>query len=347
MSSEYLDLQYMFYMVDERPLCIWGNDIRSQTINFIDSVDSAYFEFMADLIIQNIQEGENSKAKESQYSAIAIRALYSQAIETLFSFICALVQAPLCIPAWINSYKISELRHIVKRIDNYLPVYSQIKSETLSWTKISEVVFSSLILEDKIMEQQIKKEYSDLWARLAHEFLDDGFITEYNSIKHGLRVRMGGFHISIGPSRANESTDTNEKIRLIGKSEFGSRYLSSDAIGKRGYHLQLIQHHRNWNPEDMCFGLKMISMSLKNIQSSIKIINGISANKVQFQWPSDMDMFNKPWEKEKIIGVTSLSGGSLSIREEFITPFTKEEIKKRYIEGKYYGKKRLQFRENK
>jgi hypothetical protein len=188
-----------------------------------------------------------------------------------------------------------------------------------------------------------KQDFGNLWSQFASQFLDKDFSDEYNSIKHGLRVRPGGFSIAIGLEDKPGITAPKEKMQLLGKSEFGSQFLATKKISENAQHIQMKRHHRNWSPEDLCWGLHLISLSIANIKSALRIINGVPATDVKFEWATDRDSFQEPWKRARQIGVTSMSGFQTDIKTDFITTFSKEEILARHREGKDAGVKRLVF----
>jgi hypothetical protein len=138
-------------------------------------------------------------------------------------------------------------------------------------------------------------------------------------------------------------TAPKEKMQLLGKSEFGSQFLATKKISENAQHIQMKRHHRNWSPEDLCWGLHLISLSIANIKSALRIINGVPATDVKFEWATDRDSFQEPWKRARQIGVTSMSGFQTDIKTDFITTFSKEEILARHREGKDAGVKRLVF----
>lgn len=342
MSENELDIQYRFFIVGERPLCVWGTDIKSLALEFLDNLDATYFEYIANTHSENIIE-DKPREKESQFAALAIRTAYSQALETLFALLCAAVQAPYCIHAWIDNYQPRELYALVRKIHNREPVETLLSVKRVTWQTIAEAIFESLVLEEKEKEAAIKKDFGNLWSQFASQFLDNNFSDEYNSIKHGLRVRPGGFSIAIGAEEKPGVAAPKEKMQLLGKSEFGSHFLSAKKIGENAQHIEMKRHHRNWSPEDLCWGLHLVSLSIANIKSALRIINGIPATDVKFEWATDRDTFQEPWKRARQIGVTSMSGFQMDMKPDFITAFSKDEILARYRAGKDAGVKRLVF----
>lgn len=343
-TNDALDLQYSFFLVDERQFCLWDIDLKKRNIEFLESLDPSYFEYVANLYSRNTGDSDETQNKESQHAALAMRTAYSQALETLFALICAFIQAPRCISAWINLYKSYELRNVIDKIHNHKPLLSQITLQSPSWSSISEIIFQGLVIEDKEQEAAIKTGFAQLWSRFASDFLDNEFTREYNSIKHGLRVRPGGFSITVGPQNKPGEPTPTEKMILVGKSDFGSGYLAADKIGNLSRHIQMKRHHRNWSPEDIGWGLHIAAMSISNVLSGIKVLNGVHSEQVQFNSPTDLSAFLEPWKRSVQIGVTSISGGEILIQPDYIEPFPKERIPAGYKDGQDSGIRHLVFR---
>jgi hypothetical protein len=272
---------------------------------------------------------------------LALRTTYSQALETLFALLGAAVQAPWCVPAWLVAYRSQDLRNVVQKIDSGKRLPSVIREKHLSWALLAEHLLLWLVIEDKAKESAVKQGFGQLWARFASDFLDRNHIDEYNGIKHGLRVRPGGFHIAIGAEDQPGVRAPRERMQLLGKSDFGSRYLVPRPFGKASHHMRLSQRHRSWNPEGLTWGLHLIAMSISNTLSALKVLNGVPADQVSFQWPTDVSAFAEPWKRTAAAGVISMSGFDVVIPEEFIEPFSKEEILSLYEQGNLGGFRRI------
>ena len=87
----------------------------------------------------------------------------------------------------------------------------------------------------------------------------------------------------------------------------------------------------------------MISISIKNIVSTLKVLNGVNPKKVKFHWFKDESVFKKPWHQRKSIGVTSMSMSILDIPEKFINPFSDKKITELYKNHKFAGIRRIKF----
>lgn len=324
-----LDIQYACFMVDEKPYCLWDYNIPLITMKFLENVDPTYYEFIAGSFFKT--DGEEINLLGS----LALRTTYSQALETLFAFIGATLQAPLCAPAWFETYQIGDVKNIVKKISNGNSFPSILRDKNPSWEKVSEFIHSWLVLDDKSEENRIKTNFASLWKRFAHDFLDKSYTNEYNSIKHGLRIRPGGFQVAIGLQETPGKTAPPENMKMLGKSDYGSSFFVREYLfGK--YHFQLKRHNLNWNPEDFVWGLNLISVSIQNVISALKVINGVSAKDVKFIWPSKDETIQEPWKRATQIGLRSMGGIHRDIPIQLIKPFSKDELTKMYSEGSHF-----------
>ena len=340
MKENSLEIEYRIFLIDERPFCVWDTKFDSIVLEFLDSLEPEYYEYIANRLIK----GALSKYKKiSKYSSLGLRTTYSQALETLFALISSAIQAPNCPHAWFATYRNSDLVNVVRKIHNRGALSTQLKNGNATWENITEALFTPLVLDNKEKEATIKNGFASLWSRFATDFLDNGFTDEYNSIKHGLRIRNSGFSIAIGKEETPGLRALKEKMQLLGKSEFGSSYVISERYKQHPRHMQIKRQYRNWNPEDFGWGLHMISVSIKNIISALKILNGIEPKKVKFHWFNDFSVLTKPWERRKTIGVTSMSGFNLEIPEEFINPFSEKKIIELYNQGQFAGIRRIKF----
>ena len=339
-----LDLQYYCFVVDDRPLCIWDMDLNKRSIDFLDSLDPEYYEFIADNALAVIAKEEDEKNKQAQRAALLLRFTYSQALETHFALLMSAIQATRCVPAWINEYKTSELYNLIRKIKNHTPILSHADKDILSWKNISEAFFVNIVCEDKEREIAIKEAFANLWSQLSFDFLDEGFREEYNFIKHGFRARSGGFNLAVGVTQ--KTGTASNAMTLLGKSNFGTSYLANRRIGDNKDHIILENNNRNWDPEHIANKLKLISLSISNVVSALKIFNGIPANEVRFHWPNDIDLINELLKNSKVFGVTSMSSFDVTIRPDFIDPFSKSQILTNFKEKRFLGVKHVEFEDS-
>ena len=83
-------LEHRIFVEDEKPYCFWGwGELKDLTLEFLDSIDPTYFQYIAKV------HTENTTEKEEQKAAIALRTAYSQGLEALFALLRATVQSYL------------------------------------------------------------------------------------------------------------------------------------------------------------------------------------------------------------------------------------------------------------
>jgi hypothetical protein len=341
---ETVDLQYDIFVVDETPYCLWDKDIKVLALDFLNNFDPTYFEYLANINFEQFRNSTDETTKH--HSALAIRTTFSQGLETLFALMFGLIQAPNCIPGWLNTYFPKNIKSLIKKINTHKPILSRLSSETVSWTTISEAVHEPLQIDDLVKQERIKTEFANLWATFAKFYLEQSFDEEYNSIKHGLRVRSGGFSFAFGKEDEPGKKAVKSKMRLVGESEYGSQFLRTEKIGSnKSLHLKIKHSSRNWSPEDMVWGIHLISMSLLNILSTLKILNGIEAHDVEYTWPENSDAFKETWKRTISLGVTSASV-NINIDKLHIENFSKEDLLVKYKEGRTRGIRRFTFKED-
>jgi hypothetical protein len=315
----------MRFAVNENPYCFWSLDPIGQDLEFLNKIDPRYFEHMADL------HGEALDGDQKQYAAAAIRITYSQGLETLFAFLCAVAQAPDCVIGWFLRYQNRDLSDVVRKISNREPIYTKLRCKVVTWNVIAEVVLSNLKTGDGEKDKAICNNFARLWRRFASDFLDRHHELEYNSIKHGLRARLGGFYLALGAEDTPGVAAPPEKMRMVGSSEFGSSFFFPERLHD-GRNFAVSHQALNWNPENFLYALKLISISIGNVISFLKVYHGVPATDLNFAWLTDDATYNEPWSRSSG-GITSM-GLTSPITEQAITPLTRDEILAVYTEDK-------------
>jgi hypothetical protein len=83
-----MSIQNSIFTIDENPYCLWDWNIKSLNLEFLNSVNYQYFDFLAKTLIEYPEE------KDKHYAATALRLAYLHGLETLFALLCASLQAP-------------------------------------------------------------------------------------------------------------------------------------------------------------------------------------------------------------------------------------------------------------
>lgn len=283
-------------VVSREPYCIWDVDIKGRNKEFIEGIDVDYFQYLNEVY---------QKSDDKKRASIALRAAFHHGLETFFSLLGAFLQAPDSVYAWIAKCKNLELREILKSINREdKSLFTRYRFKKLNWQAIAEVVFSHYLPSTEKQKRTVEL-FSGLWQRLSHEFLDANYIDEYKSIKHGFRIKAGGFALAIGEEKEYGVAPPATEMQLIGKSDYGTSFFIlrpvGDIKGNRSLTSQRIS--LNWKLEKVALLLQLISMSINNITSALKIVNDINPEACKFTRPSEDEDFKLPWTH--IPGVTS------------------------------------------
>jgi hypothetical protein len=213
------------------------------------------------------------------------------------------------------------LYEVIKKISERSPLYSRLPAKPVTWRVVADRILSFLKTGDDEKDSRIRNSFARLWARFATDYLnvDHGF--EYNSIKHGLRVKMGGSYFALGVEDTPGVPAPPEKMRIVGQSGFGSSFFIPDKLHD-GRNFSIRHHSLNWNPQNFIYGLQLISFSITNVLGFLKIFYGVPAKEVQFSWPSEDSIYQEPWNRNTGMTINWDS----QIMESDITPLSKEDI---------------------
>ena len=133
-------------------------------------------------------------------------------------------------------------------------------------------------------------------------------------------------------------------MRLVGQSDYGTSFSSVTSIDSSArHHVQHRRHSRNWSPRDLQAGLALVSISVANVISALRILNDVPAQECPFGWPPDVESFDEPWKRRTGLGVLSVSGFEVVLPLDYIKPYTKHEILSNYDSGKGGGRARIHF----
>jgi hypothetical protein len=326
------------FVVNETPYCIWDSDIAGRDLEFLNMIDPAYFDHVAasmgNLLPPN-QVNRDSDDKDAddarkeandvaRYAAVTLRTTYSHGLETFFALVGATVQANRSVAGWMLKYKLVDLEELVRKIHRGEAIKTRITTRSLSWELLAEAL-TPVGTGDADKDARMRQHFGRLWRRLAHDFLNKDLVDEYNSIKHGLRVNMRGFYLALGLEDIPGVPAPPENMRLMGSSQFGN-YTSEKLHDSRNF--RILRKSRNWNPWKFVYALQLISMSINNIVSTLKMMHGVPGSEALCTFPDNEELFDLPW-KQRLPGMTTFSMNP-HLTESMVTPMTKDEILKSY-----------------
>ncbi|MGO4391159.1 hypothetical protein AB4Z46_07365 [Variovorax sp. M-6] len=311
-------MQSAIFAVGNEPYLLWEQDVAERTRDFLDGLDPEFFSYVLKA---------HTKTDDEKRASVSIRLALHHATETMFSLLCALVQAPDCPYAWISRCSNTELRDVVKRIsEGDHTLLSKFKLAGMGWNPIASLVFETF---EPGTERQLSaiRGSSKLWSGLAREHLSDAVIDEYNATKHGFRTRPGGFKIEIGPVTTPDLTPEEAEMTLIGESKFGAMFYKVEKLDVRGgRQIRSRVVATNWAAQRDIHLLQLTQNSISNAVTRLKIANGVDPSSCEFLLPDNEEDFSRPWEHSP--GVTSVYL-PFGADPEAVPDFSKDELLRR------------------
>ena len=324
-------MQRAIFPVGYVPYAVWEWDLKERNVEFIKQIDEQYFVYLA-LIHFNAIEGEDRSR-----AALALRSSYHHAIETLMVLMGATVQAPHCYPGWIQKASMGTVRAVVRALSDEKPMIpSALSLSKPSWDELSEKMFRCAGWGSE--KEATAKRFAHGWHMLAHEWLEQRNIDEYNSIKHGLRVTQGGFTLAAGIQDDPETPAPPERVRLVGGSEFGSEFFVAEGLADPSYtkgnpHFRIRRTAVGWSPRAMVRAMQLVSISITNIKSFALILSGVAPSTVHFTRPTDARFFDELWSVHPSIASMSID---TVVSEADIQRHTREELQ-HFIDRNFRG----------
>lgn len=284
--------QYALYAVVDEPFCLWEDDVQAKALEFLDHIDPGYFEYLALQGQRSMQDVEHKK-----HAMAAMRIGFFHGAETLFLLIGALLQAVNAPHAFLAQCWPAQLRTLLKRIGSGTPIDLLCwKGALPSWALVGRIVCRGSHANLGQAENNAQL-FASFWARLAAEYLDQAQIDEHNSLKHGFRVGHGGVRIAIGSPGVERLDDT--QFTELGGSRDGTvfyRIMHAGGEEKGNQSRASRTVFVNWTPESVAIALQLISCSITNVVSMLKLHNGALPTEVKFRRFQSDAAFTRPWE---------------------------------------------------
>lgn len=139
-EPEEYDIYYSKFAVGDKPYCVWERDLAKRNLEYLESLDPTYFEYVAEVNGTQLDAGDSSARR---HAAVAIRFAYHHGLETLFAILFAALQAPDCVVGWMQRYDTESLRDLVRSVDRRKPRYLKVKPKPYTWEGISAKIIPS------------------------------------------------------------------------------------------------------------------------------------------------------------------------------------------------------------
>lgn len=318
-----VSLTHVPFMIDETPFAFWSPDVEGENLRFLEGIRPDYFGYLS-RTHGAVLAHDSATPADRQYAATALRNAYAQALETFFALIGAALQAPDAPVAYVLKYR-DEIGTVVDKISSGGDLKTRWVLDTLSWEKVAELVTLSVPEIDAERRAMNVKGFADQWRRLAQDFRDESRSLEHNSIKHGLRLRMGGMSLQIGIPESPGKEPTN--MVSLGESEFGSAYYVANPVNDSKHNIHLRERSLAWNPHQLAWDLEFLKISIENVVAFLKHQSGARDDQVQTNYASDPKAFTP---SAKVGGGWFSFRDSTSITVDQASLLTKDAIKASY-----------------
>jgi transcriptional regulator with XRE-family HTH domain len=336
-GSEYEPgIEYSKFAVGTRPYCVWEHDLAERNIEYIESFDSAYFDYVANLYSTALHSDD---VDAQHHAAIATRVTYHHALESHFALLFASLQAPDCVVGWMQRYNANSLRVLVRSVDRARHPYLKVKPVPYTWEGIAAEIISAPPNYDGTFAR-LQDLFGGLWRRLAGEYLDQDRSEEYNNIKHGGRPGTGAtdFYVQRGFEETPGEPAPPERMRGLDGSEVGSSFFTARGFGIRPSrpsrsdpHFRVRRNSLSWVPQALSDALVINSLSIRNVLTFLRKANGVDGSTLKWHVPYDEDDFRAPWNRRPGVRVSNVDD---VVFEEEIQRFTPEEILSVYEEDR-------------
>lgn len=275
------------FVIDETPFAFWSADVQGENLRFLEGIRPSYFGYLSRT--HGVVLADDSAAPaDRQFAATALRNAYAQALETFFALIGAALQAPDAPVAYLLKYR-DEIGNVVDKISSGGDLKTRWMLAPLNWEQVADLVTLPVSGVEAERREMNVKGFAGQWQRLAHDFRDESRSLEHNSIKHGLRLRMGGMSLQIGiPESPGEEP---AKMVSLGESEFGSSYYVANPVSDSKHNLHLRARSLAWNPHQLVWDLEFLQTSIENVVAFLKHQSGAKDDQIQTKYASVPEAF--------------------------------------------------------
>ena len=178
-------------------------DPKESSKRYLYSFSTKYFTYLLQTHGVNLDQ-EDLKFE----AAISIRQLYMQVLETTMALFAAIIQASDAVPMWMQKYTNTDLLLVIGWINSGDIVPGRdapVNLEHMATWMTENFVAQDETFDVTEMKQNIKVNLPRALKYLMVDFLNKDLTSEYNSIKHGLRISSGASALSLTVQETGET----------------------------------------------------------------------------------------------------------------------------------------------
>lgn len=287
------------FVVDDRPFCVWDDDLAKKNLSFIRGLKPDYFSYLAESIRTDLSDEEHGGYHV--LAAIALRSVYVHALESAFATTFAMMQAPQCIFGWLAKYEISNVSTLIGKVQSGGEIRNRLGLKQCTWRGIVEKALArlpeSIVNSEQqvVLKETVVSGFSSALQRMADDYLEESTSTEYNAIKHGFRISPGGFAFGVQLESSPGNPDEAQPMTVLANSKFGSSGYTLHKIAGSKLHYSVELQTRNWEPGILPQKLAVVSAWMSNVQAMLIYALGGETAKAQFKFFSRAEEYRAPW----------------------------------------------------
>lgn len=316
------------FLVGRNVRTVVATNLEHRVRQFLDTYDPDYFSTVASALLDRFNSvPENSLGTKNRLAA-GILVTYNQAIEAFLALLFAVFQAPQCPIAWLLQYHRSDLIELINCVENnsHVDIF-RILPDGPEWEGIARTI-NLIEGTAEVSRETVTGSYSSFWRNLAREYCDERYYDEYNSIKHGNRVQLGGFQVEIGISpHAMHRLETSDYGTTIQRRKL----LTNTPKKAKKNVFGLRETHFNWEPRRIVRRTELIRDSMFNTLQFLRGVRLGNLNQVEFTFDNEPGVFIEAGARG--LGVHYMDIDSDIQFEPAFMP-DREAVRKEYQEGK-------------
>jgi hypothetical protein len=258
--------------------------------------------------------------EDLRHTAALVRLLRDQAAEMLFALLAASVQAPKGVALWMLKYRNEDIAEIIDALSSPTPILTASGRRSVSWRGLVEELTSGCEAQEPASLEEYRTSAIGFMRRLWSAYSDPLGKREYNSVKHGLRIRPGMATLRIAPERSSGEVHAESQSTVL--SAYGGTFVTDEPIDPQKVHFRLVQHHRSWDASTLALQVELVSALINNVVCYLLAMNG-ETELGSWRIPDDGAVWTRCWKS-----AGSLHGFNFSTKIELneIRCLTREEL---------------------
>jgi hypothetical protein len=212
---------------------------------------------------------------KNDQATLGLRLHYGLAQEAFFALLFAALQAPEVPTTWLLLYTTPDLLGLIERFARGKDLPSVLRCpDPGSWESLAETLVPKCVLDDSTNRRRIRR-LGCFWAEWAAEQSNGETRAEFNSLKHGLRLRSASPFLSIAGHQ-------------IEGDEHGSWFARAACSGPD---VVLRLCGRCWSSPTLLARMHLMALSSRNVLAMLRLLHRAGdTSKLEIEIPEDEEL---------------------------------------------------------